>query len=171
MFSKAAILALASAVVISAAPNSWSQPESTCIAMTSWSTYETETTVAHYETETFWHASSYTVERVVTETTVYPTTKTIVTWTPSCSLTSYAFTIWSTKEITTQVPVTRYETCTESTVIEVPTCTTIWTSVKQLDVCTEYTSTCITTSTPVVSTTCVPCEVQPTVTSVHNKKA
>ena len=164
MFSKAAILCIASAAIVSAAPNSWTQPESTCTAVTSWSTYEIETTVAYYETSTYWQASSYTVEGVVTETRVYPATKTIVTSTPSCIQTSYPVTIWVTKEITTPVPVTHHETCIESKVIEVPTCTTIWTSVKKLDVCTEYSSTCITTASAVVSTTCVPCEGQPTVT-------
>jgi len=166
MFSKAAILGLALVAIVSAAPNPQYQLESTCSTVTSWSTYEIETTVAYYETETYWQTSSYTVEGVVSQTSWYPATKTIVTSTPSCIETSYPVTIWMTKEITTQVPVTNYETYTESTMIEVPTCTTVWTSVQQLDVCTEYSSTCITTSTAIVSTTCVTCEeVLPTTTT------
>ena len=175
MFSKAAILSLASAVIVSAAPGSLTQPESICTTVTSWSTYEIETTIAYYETETYWQPTNYTVEGVVTETSYYPATKTIVTWTPSCIETSYPVTIWVTKEITTGVPVTSYETCTESTEITVPTCTTIWTSVEQFDVCTEYSTSCITTAEGVVSTTCTPCEEQPTVTPtptpVRDRKA
>lgn len=172
MFSKVAILGLASAAIAFAAPGSWSPPESTCTAVTSWSTYELETKVPYYETETNWIPSFYTVEEVLTETSSYPATKTIVTWTPTCIVTAYPTTIWVTKEITTGVPVTQYETCTEVTVIEVPTCTTVWTSVEQISVCTEYSSTCITTSSAIVSTTCAPCSSsQPAVTGYHGRKA
>jgi len=169
MFSKAAIVSLVSAIIVSAAPNSWSQPDPTCSAVTSWSTYESETKVAYYKTETHWQTTNYTVDGVVTETIEYPSTKTIVTWTPKCIETSWPVTIMVTKEITTQDPVTHYETCTESKVIEVPTCTTVWTVTQKLDVCTEYSSVSITTAKPIVSTACDPWSEQPTVT-VRDRK-
>jgi hypothetical protein len=164
MFSKAAILGLASTALVAAAPNPWGQPESTCSAVTTWTTYEYETTVPYYETSTYYVTSATAIEGFVTKTSTYYPVETYVTETPSCIETSYPITVWVTKEITTQVPVTEYETCTETSVYSESTCSTAYTTIAEFDVCTAYQTECLTTSACVTTTECEPCESTPTPT-------
>lgn len=164
MFSKAAILGLASSALVAAAPNPWGEQESTCSTVTTWTTYEIETTIPYYETSTSYTTSATTIEGFVTYTSTYYPVEAIVTSTPSCIETSYPITFWVTKEITTQVPVTKYETCTETSVYSETTCTTSYTTIAEYETCTEYETECITTSACVTTTECEPCEATPTVT-------
>jgi len=162
MFSKAVLLGLATAALVAAAPNPF--PETTCTTSTTCITYEIETTIPYYETSTSWLTTASTVEGFVTGTSTWYNTKTIVTETPSCVEISYPVEVWVTKKVTTQVPVTTYSTCTESSVWTEPTCTTVWTSIPEDIICTEYSTSCITTTEQIVTTICETCAPTPTPT-------
>lgn len=160
MFSKAALLGLASVALVAAAPGypgPIDNSESTCSAVTTYTTYEIDTTIAVYETSTSWITKATTIEGVVTGTSTWYETKAIVTSSPTCIETSYPLTVWVTKEVEINVPVTKYSTCTESSVWTAPTCTTVVTSLPELEICTEYTTECITTTAAIVTTVCEPC--------------
>jgi hypothetical protein len=158
MFAKTFIAALLTATLASARPGQPQWPETTCSTLYSTSYYTIETKVPVVESKTIWVPSTTTIEGSATSVSLVTKVKPVTTGKPTCITTSYAVQVWVTKEISTWVPVTINETCTESSTVVVPTCTTSVTSVAKVESCTEYTTSCITTSSVCSTTTCKPCE-------------
>lgn len=151
-FHRAAIITLFSSLA-QALPQ-----ESTCTVSYSTSTYDITTVIPTILYSTSYVNSTSTVEGVQTSTVTYLDYTTITTSSTSCVTTSYPVTYWVTTEYDTVVEGSVVESCTETSVTTIPTCSTIVTAVPVVSSCTEYTTECIPTSTSIPYTTCVPCD-------------
>jgi hypothetical protein len=179
MFSKTAILALLSSTLIAAAPQSPSvvpfpfpgngsapvhvhpAPDE-CVTSYSTSVTEIYTTIPIIESKTIWVNSTTVISGVATKTSLHTDTTVITTSTPTCLTTSYPVQIWVTKVIETYAPVLVTESCTETSTYTVPTSSTKITGYPSVTSCTEYTTSCATSTATIPYTTCLPCSVTPT---------
>lgn len=171
MFSKTAAFALLFAAVASALPgqSAWTPSNSTwggavaaeseCATTYSTSYYTVSTVVPIIESRTIWVPTVTVSSGVATKTSLATNNRVLTTWSESCYTSSYPVTtvIWVTTVVDTGVPVYETEICTETSVYTVANPITISTAVPSVEVCTEYETSCATSSTVIASTTCTPC--------------
>jgi hypothetical protein len=175
MFAKTAILALISSTLIAAAPQNvpfhmpfpvngtdhvHPAPEE-CVTSYSTSVTEIYSTIPVIESKTVWLNSTTVISGVATKTSVHTDTTVITTSTAKCITTSYPVQIWVTKVIDTFDPVLITESCTETSTWTVPTSSVKVTAYPSVTSCTEYSTTCATSTATIPYTSCAPCTETP----------
>lgn len=136
--------------------NNWAS--STCATTSTTSIWTKDVPYATTYYKTLYNNSTSVATATATSTYYITNTKPIVKTTTSAVVTSYPVTSWKTE--TKEVPstYTSYETCTETSAKPVTSLKTVVTQVPSVGSWVKTETSCVTSSTVIASTTCVPCD-------------
>jgi len=173
MFSKIAVTALLSAAVASALPGQspWSGAsnhtggwgggavESECVTSYATQYYTVSTVVPVVQSRTTWVPSNIVTQQAKVYTTEVMKAEVVTSYEEECITTSYPVTtvVYVTTVSTQKVPVYETKSWPEPSVFTQAVPVTLTTAVPSVEVCTEYETSCATSSTVIASTTCTPC--------------